>query len=860
MDDDATQPSTQAVFDPRRAGHNTSGLNEADAADVLCILHPCSQAALAIVSETYKRSPQHVLQSRNNAFVDDSQLDSPSEQETFILDEHNAPLDLALRLSSHTMKPALGFTFGRNPLNSDIVLHVDSMRRISNLHFRIYVNDSGVLMIEDTSTNGTLVDDVHLRKRGIGRQTTRMLQANSIIQILSPVQEDCIKFLVRIPPRDEQSHPFIENFQRFMTRVKLAEQEAEAKHAGGERAVADAHDKPHRVSKEQAALQAASSIKPALARSQYGMKWDGGNDYNVVGHLGKGAFANVYKLATNTDGKFFAAKELEKRRFMKRGVLDKRIQNEMEIMQTVRHPNIVQYVNYHDVNNHLYIIMEFVPCGDLQGYLQDHGELTEDQGQVMSRQVLGALAYLHDQKITHRDIKPDNILLSREDPFEVKLSDFGLSKVVHNNDTFLKTFCGTLLYCAPEVFPHYSNHATVMDRKRRRGARPQAEAHSYSQSVDTWSYAAVLWFSLCNQPPFEGVADQTGLAMFNKIMETRLDISPLKFKGISDAGIDLLVKMLNTDPSQRPSERQCLTHPWLADGSVLPPELEAGLGAIEEEDEGEQAGPAPDMSQLSIRDQVRHFEVPEAEESEFGFGSHDLDDFLDPRQSKRARDDLYAFREKPDLDSSPEVSLNSEGILRESSSHNAPTSSDPANGPRLFGEIGHSALQNSNALDVRTNVALALSREEGSTTDNSDINEPSHAVNDRTQEAMENELWLPSGLQSRNGQEGMRKFKVGGAGSLLGAESLVRDLHMESPPSANSPAAGEPSTPKTPEHYSHSTTPNHTKSPHTEEITPRPPPFNRQISIPFSASFFDNQQNLDANVFEETRQADDHSF
>lgn len=115
--------------------------------------------------------------------------------------------------------------------------------------------------------------------------------------------------------------------------------------------------------------------------------------------------------------------------------------------------------------------MEYVPGGELSNYLQTSGKIPEDMVKSISRQILHALLYLHKRKITHRDIKPDNILIASLDPLRVKLSDFGLSKVVQE-ETFLKTFCGTLLYCAPEVYPEYDHYRQGEARKRRRLADP----------------------------------------------------------------------------------------------------------------------------------------------------------------------------------------------------------------------------------------------------------------------------------------------------------------------------------------------------------------------------------------------------
>lgn len=111
--------------------------------------------------------------------------------------------------------------------------------------------------------------------------------------------------------------------------------------------------------------------------------------------------------------------------------------------------------------------MEHVPYGDLSSLLRKQGRMPEDFVRVMARQILHALSYLHSKKVAHRDIKPDNILIASINPLRVKLSDFGLSKMVHEV-SMLNTFCGTPLYCAPEVYPDYT-HYDGGQKKRKPG-------------------------------------------------------------------------------------------------------------------------------------------------------------------------------------------------------------------------------------------------------------------------------------------------------------------------------------------------------------------------------------------------------
>ncbi|KAF2723109.1 Pkinase-domain-containing protein [Polychaeton citri CBS 116435] len=812
-----TQPCTQPMVDPRRIGRNNSGLSNVDISDVMCILHPCSPAAFKIVAETADASPQHVLQNAGfHSFDDDLSQTALEEQETFILDTDSGSraLDLALRFSTRTIRPELGFVFGRHRGNCDVVLLTDSGRRISNVHFRIYVNAQGVLMLADMSTNGTLVDDTMLKGRATGHDTTRMLTGGSVIQILSPSSDELIKFIVRIPSR--------EGFEESYNERLLKHLEMSAAHATKERQIPT-----HGHVAQQATAQKANNRMP-LMNNPLGMHWSGGDKYNVVGRIGKGAFAMVYQLATKSDGQLYAAKELEKRRFIKNGVIDRKLDNEMQIMKSVSHPNIVRYIDYHDVQNHLYIIMEFVPCGDLQQYLNLKGCLPESLGKRMAAQVFDALDYLHIKKITHRDIKPDNILLADLHPnsFVIKLSDFGLSKVVTDNETFLKTFCGTLLYCAPEVFPHYDHHMGNKKRPRRESNKQAQKFHSYSQSVDVWSFGAVLWFSLCLKPPFEGVADNTGRGMFEKIMGTPLEHGDLAKQGVSDAAVDLLATMLNTDPASRPSAASCLRHKWFTgrdDLAVAGGAVNLGLLAIAEEDEIVEGYGHPDMSSLSIHESDQQ-DSQHSHDSEVSIHSGDIA-FFDPRQSKRFKSNAFHSQRQDDALRSSQELYHSIPIMHQPDA--AMIHEQTPRRVKLFGEISRSALNSSKALIE-------------------EVNDTSAATNGSYDGERYGESDIHGSAEYYKDQSGQQESNDGAVASpsLLGAESMVREMNMDSPrDSAQSTRSLGDGTdgPKTPQTSHDDQQGSAAKSTPLSDVTPKPaqqPVFSRQIKIPIPASFY----------------------
>ncbi|KAJ5091123.1 hypothetical protein NUU61_005993 [Penicillium alfredii] len=696
---EATQESTQPCTDPRRMGLDNSGLQEQDLADIICILHPNSHAAHDAVTATAGIGTQHILQKGALEFENSG----------------TAALDVALRLSSNVHDPGAGFCFGRNRARCDVLLATDDeAKRVSNTHFRIYLTGDGIIMLQDTSTNGTIVDNCRLRKSQ--KDNSRMLTNGSVIQVVTGHQgSDEVRFIVRMPPREGFAVQYTQNVLRYFERVQ--------QHATG----AVQHKN------RQGAAQPVLSWSVANA---YGMHWTGGSVYNVTGQIGKGAFATVYKLATKQHGSIYAAKELDKRRFMKNGILDQKVDNEMKIMRDLKHPNIVQYIDHHEHDRWIYIIMEYVPGGELSTYLHSHGRIPEEMVRTIARQVLRALHYLHKRRITHRDIKPDNILIASLDPLRIKLSDFGLSKVVQE-ETFLKTFCGTLLYCAPEVYPDYDTYRRGEARKRRRVGDPPPKTSPYNQSVDTWSLGAVLYHILSGIPPYSGRAEDRGVQMLRTIMTTDADFDVLRREGVSEAGIDFVAQLLNRDPFSRPTEKECFQHPWISEvpdvdeyeDDDLLSDHQDGLSAI-----GEDAEEDLGASQLSIHDHDAYTYEAEAEENS---SSEAL--AKRPRIEHIPTDIRY-----PSL---PNIESFQDGQV--AAEHNA---------RRLFGEVDPAALRSSHAL--------------GSVADNDDAFDiedfPSSGESMSDDHSVYSVISLP-------------EHPFGGtAPSLMGTENLVGRLNMNS--------------------------------------------------------------------------------
>ena len=410
--------------------------------------------------------------------------------------------------------------------------------------------------------------------------------------------------------------------------------------------------------------------------------------------------------------------------------------------------------------------MEYVPGGDLGRLIADHGALSETAAKTMMRQLLDALHYLHDMNITHRDVKPDNILVGSLDPFVVKLTDFGLSKMVDNEQTFLRTFCGTLLYCAPEVYSEYAEYDDHGRRHPRNRYKRPATRQRYDHAVDIWSLGGVLFYALTKKPPFPARSGATHTELLHQIMTKPLDISPLQEAEISDEGIDFVRRMLDRRPESRATVASLQDHVWIS-GSFT-----TVAQSFEEIEEGLHVN----ASQLSLDDSVG---------------------VQEPCRELRVPSDDEISDEEEDLgfDASGDGDGNGNGLLvYESEKENY--TFGPNNHPRrLFGEVNPSAVRSSGDVPADCLNLPISARSFGSTGSTvilgNDVeikdsfeSETSFTPRQKSQKSQPSPggLRVPalSASQSRSVDElNNMTFDVASQ-SLGGAESILENLNMKS--------------------------------------------------------------------------------
>ncbi|KXT04440.1 hypothetical protein AC578_3623 [Pseudocercospora eumusae] len=218
-----------------------------------------------------------------------------------------------------------------------------------------------------------------------------------------------------------------------------------------------------------------------------------------------------------------------------------RTAREAAIVTLVDHPYICGMRDVVRTNYHWYMLFEYVNGGQMLDYIISHGRLKEKQARKFGRQIASALDYCHRNSIVHRDLKIENILISKTG--DIKIIDFGLSNLFSPRNT-LKTFCGSLYFAAPELL--------------------QAKQYT-GPEVDVWSFGIVLYVLVCGKVPFD---DQSMPQLHAKIKKGVVEYPPW----LSPECRGLIARMLTTNPSERATLQEIMTHPWMTKGFNGPPD------------------------------------------------------------------------------------------------------------------------------------------------------------------------------------------------------------------------------------------------------------------------------------------------
>ncbi|CAF0897205.1 unnamed protein product [Adineta steineri] len=254
--------------------------------------------------------------------------------------------------------------------------------------------------------------------------------------------------------------------------------------------------------------------------------------YNITEDLCRGRFSCVKKcVKKELPDQIYAAKIIKKRNIQ-------HALNELRIFQlSYKHPNFVTLYQVFDLPTEAIFILEYAKQGDLQLALEVEGSLEEIQAIHVTKQVLEAVAFLHDNKIVHLDIKPQNILLMEKWPStQIKLCDFGLSRVLTNQR--LLEMSGTTDFLAPEVVNY----------------------EPLTCATDMWNIGVLIYVLVTGHTPFGGA---TKLDTQSNITHCILDFPSDLFEKISKKCIDLIQKLIVRVPKRRATVHESLKHSWI---------------------------------------------------------------------------------------------------------------------------------------------------------------------------------------------------------------------------------------------------------------------------------------------------------
>ncbi|KAB0796878.1 hypothetical protein PPYR_10939 [Photinus pyralis] len=256
--------------------------------------------------------------------------------------------------------------------------------------------------------------------------------------------------------------------------------------------------------------------------------------YEILEEIGKGRYGVVHKVAHKTTGCHSAAKIVRCRTAKDK----KKVQDEIDIMNLIRHPKLLQLLAAYQSQREMVLLMEYISGGELfERVVADDFTLTERDCILFMRQICEGVAYMHQQNIVHLDLKPENIMCSTRTSHEIKIIDFGLAQRL-NPQIPIRVLFGTPEFVSPEII----NYEPI------------------GTNSDMWSIGIICYVLLSGLSPFMGDNDAE---TFANITRADYDFNDEAFDTVSQNARDFIGALLVKKKENRLSAEECLKHTWL---------------------------------------------------------------------------------------------------------------------------------------------------------------------------------------------------------------------------------------------------------------------------------------------------------
>lgn len=247
--------------------------------------------------------------------------------------------------------------------------------------------------------------------------------------------------------------------------------------------------------------------------------------------VGKGSYAQVWVGHCDQSGEIVAIKVISRHTISE----TVQLRQEVSVLKRIDHKNIVKFRDLKKSVGHYYLILEYCAGGDLAKFIRSRGRLDEKLAQRFLQQLSEGLLVLHKLNFIHRDLKPQNILLTdTSDHTTLKIADFGFARSLGPAD-MAATVCGSPLYMAPEILRH----------------------EKYDAKADLWSLGTILYELLFGEPPFSGPNPMQLLATIESSSH-RIELP--EGNRLTRACISLLTRVLVRFPHDRMSPEAFFSH------------------------------------------------------------------------------------------------------------------------------------------------------------------------------------------------------------------------------------------------------------------------------------------------------------